>query len=80
MKAGAVYQEEEAIANKWRGNDISAGKNQHATIEEVLEAMFCMWSVPRFYNEDQREKLVGGRSRWFWVTLLAAAIQQRIML
>jgi hypothetical protein len=36
---------------------ISAEMNQHATIEELLEVVFSVWSVLRPYNEDQQEKL-----------------------
>jgi hypothetical protein len=25
----------------------------HATIEEMLEMLFSVWSMPRLYNEDQ---------------------------
>jgi hypothetical protein len=31
--------------------------NQHATIEELLEAVFSV-SVPRLYSEDQQEKSI----------------------
>jgi hypothetical protein len=53
-----MEQEEAAIARQRRGKHVSAATNQHATIEGVLEAVFSVWSVPRLYSEDQREKLV----------------------
>jgi hypothetical protein len=37
-----------------------AATDTHATIEELLEAVFTMRSVPRLYNEEQlrlRERL-----------------------
>jgi hypothetical protein len=30
-----------------------AATDSDATIEELLEAAFSMWSVPRLYNEEQ---------------------------
>jgi hypothetical protein len=30
-----------------------AATDTYATIEELLEAVFCVRSVPRLYNEDQ---------------------------
>jgi hypothetical protein len=30
-----------------------AATDTHATIEELLEALFSVWSVPRLYNEEQ---------------------------
>jgi hypothetical protein len=30
-----------------------AATDSHATTEELLEAVFCVWSVPRLYNEGQ---------------------------
>jgi hypothetical protein len=44
------------------GKHVSAATNQHATKEELLEAVFSIRSVPRIYSEDQREKF-GGQSR-----------------
>jgi hypothetical protein len=64
LKPGIVEQEEEAIARQWRCKHVSAATNQHATVEELLEALFSVRSVPTLYSEDQREKLVRrGRSR-----------------
>jgi hypothetical protein len=37
---------------------ISAARNQHATIEELLEAVFSVWFVQRLHGEDKQEKLV----------------------
>jgi hypothetical protein len=33
----------------------NAANNQEATIEELLKAMFSMWSAPRLYNEGQQQ-------------------------
>jgi hypothetical protein len=32
----------------------SAATNQHATTEEVLKAVFSVWSAQRLYSKDQR--------------------------
>jgi hypothetical protein len=42
---------------RWHGKHISAAMNQHA-IEELLEAVFSMWSAPRLYNEDKQQQLI----------------------
>jgi hypothetical protein len=53
-----VEQEEVAIARQRSSKRVSAAMNQHTTIEELLEGVFSVWSAPKLYNEDQREKLV----------------------
>jgi hypothetical protein len=60
----AGIEERVAVARQRRGKHFSAAKNQHATIEELLKAMFSMRSVRRLYSEAQREKqyeLIGGK-------------------
>jgi hypothetical protein len=49
MKAGIANTEKIAIARQRHGKHVSAVKNKHATIEELLEA------VPRQYKENQLE-------------------------
>jgi hypothetical protein len=39
-----------ATARHQCGKHISAAMNQHATIEELLESLFSVWSMPRLYN------------------------------
>jgi hypothetical protein len=39
-----------------RGKYISAATNQRETIEELMEAVFSVWSASMLYSEDQREK------------------------
>jgi hypothetical protein len=53
-----VEKEEVAIATQSCGKHISAAINQHATTDELLEAVFSVWFVPRLYSKDQQEKLV----------------------
>jgi hypothetical protein len=53
-----VIQEVEAIARKRCGKHGSTSTNEHTTIEELLEAVFPVWSVLKLYSEDQWEKLV----------------------
>jgi hypothetical protein len=40
------------IATQRRGKYYSAVTNKHATIEEILEAVFSMLPVLRIYDED----------------------------
>jgi hypothetical protein len=41
--------------------------DMHATTEELLEAVFSLWSVPRLYNEGQLPLRVGG-----WCEMIAS--------
>jgi hypothetical protein len=43
------------VARQQLSKCISAAMNQHATIEELLEVVFSMQSLPRLYNEDQQQ-------------------------
>jgi hypothetical protein len=61
LKAGIVERIDAAISRQWNDEHVSAAKNQHATIAELLEAVFSMQSLPRLYGEDQREKLISRR-------------------
>jgi ribosome-interacting GTPase 1 len=47
---------EATTATQRRGEHVSAATNKHATIEELLETVFSVWSAPRLYSEDKREK------------------------
>jgi hypothetical protein len=49
-----------AIARRQRGKDFSAATNQPATMDELLEAVFSVWSAPRIYSDDQSEVGIGG--------------------
>jgi hypothetical protein len=51
-----VENEETSIARQWLGKYVFVATNTHATIGELLEAVFSMGSVPKFYKEDQREQ------------------------
>jgi hypothetical protein len=53
-----VEQEEAAIARQRRHKRVSTSTNKHATVEELLEMVFSIWSVLRLYSEDQPEKSV----------------------
>jgi hypothetical protein len=61
LKAGIVEQEEADIARQRLGKHISAANNQQAKIQELLEAMFSVWSAPKLYSEYQLEELVSWR-------------------
>lgn len=45
---------------------VSMATNMTATIEEMLEAMFSMWSMQRLHNEDQWGKLVTAVAGGSW--------------
>jgi hypothetical protein len=38
-----------------RNNGTRRAMNQHATIKEMVEVVFSVWSSPKLYNEDLRE-------------------------
>jgi hypothetical protein len=38
-----------------RNNETRKATNQNATIKELLEAVFSVWSSPKIYKEDIRE-------------------------
>jgi hypothetical protein len=61
LKAGIVKQEA-AIASQQHIKHVPAAVNQHATIEELLEVVFPVWSVLRLCSQDQQEKLDSWRS------------------
>jgi hypothetical protein len=42
-----VEQEEAAIAMQQHSEHVSAAMNQHTTTEELLEAVFSVWSMLR---------------------------------
>jgi hypothetical protein len=58
LKTGIVEQIDAAIAMQRCGKHISAAVNEYATVEELLEAVFSMQSVPRLYRKNQQEMLV----------------------
>jgi hypothetical protein len=41
-----------SIARKLKGKHVSVAKDMHGTMEEVLDAVFSVQSVPRLYNKD----------------------------
>jgi hypothetical protein len=55
LKALIVEQEEAPIFRQWHSKHISAATIEHATIEELLEVVFSVQSMPRLYSEDQWE-------------------------
>jgi hypothetical protein len=50
-KTRIVEPEETVVGRQQMGTRVSAARNQHATIEELLETVFYMQSVLRLYNE-----------------------------
>jgi hypothetical protein len=42
-----------ALCRQWLiSRHMSAATDTHATVEDMLEAVFSVWPVPRLYNED----------------------------
>jgi hypothetical protein len=60
LKARIVV-EQVAVARQQHGNHVSTAMNKHATTEELLEAVFFVWSVLMLYSKDQQVKLVSLR-------------------
>jgi hypothetical protein len=52
MKAGIAVPEKTSIDRQRHDKHISAVKNNHATTEELLEAVFSMQFVLRLYKEN----------------------------
>jgi hypothetical protein len=44
----------------------TAATNTHGTVEELLEAVFSIWSLPRLYNENSRPKCLTVTKIWSW--------------
>jgi hypothetical protein len=58
MKARLADPENTSIARARHGKHVCAVTNNHATTDELFKAVFSMRSVPRLYEENQREFLV----------------------
>jgi hypothetical protein len=43
------------IARQGHDKHVSIAINQHATMEELLEVVFSVWSMLRLYSEAQRK-------------------------
>jgi hypothetical protein len=48
-------EQETAIGRQYHGKHVSAAVNQHATVEELLEAVFSIPYAPRLCNEDWQQ-------------------------
>jgi hypothetical protein len=44
-----------ATARQWISEDSPVATDMHATLEELLDTVFSMWSMPRLYSKDHRE-------------------------
>jgi hypothetical protein len=42
-----------AIARQWLSTHAHMATDMHATMEELLDTVFSMQSVPRLYNKDE---------------------------
>jgi hypothetical protein len=58
LKGGVVEPEEWDVTMQRLDKHVSMAMDTHATIEEMLETMFSMGSVPRQYSKDKQVKLV----------------------
>jgi hypothetical protein len=57
LKAGIVELKETAIAGRWLGKHVPAATDMDTTIEELLEAVFCMRSMLNLYKDQQDSKM-----------------------
>jgi hypothetical protein len=51
LKSRSAEREETSVAREWLGKHIPVATSTHATVKELLEAMFSMQSAPRLYKE-----------------------------
>jgi hypothetical protein len=61
QKGGIVEPEKKNLARQRLDKHVTAAKETQARIEELLETMFSMRSVPKLYKERRLENLVPGR-------------------
>jgi hypothetical protein len=54
LKAGIVEKEETTTARQRLSKHASVAIDTHTTLEELLEAVFSVWSEPRLYNVGQK--------------------------
>jgi hypothetical protein len=47
-----------SVARQQLGKHVSAKTDTHATVEELLESVFSVWSIMRLCNEHEQDKLV----------------------
>jgi hypothetical protein len=70
------------IAGQWQIKNFSTAMNKQATIEEPLEAVFSVWSMPRLYNEDQLDKpenQLSVRGWSLWLAVLSCIVNSRYL-
>jgi hypothetical protein len=79
LKDRRVEPEKTAVARGRLGKEFSAATDMHATIEELLEAVFSIRSVQRLYTGDRKRKLVLGPRRRFIPRLAGRLIVGRIV-
>jgi hypothetical protein len=49
LKGGIVETEEMVVAGQWLSKHMSVAVDMRTTIEELLEAVFSGWFMPRLY-------------------------------
>jgi hypothetical protein len=62
LKGGIVEPEDMALARQRLDKHLSETTDTHATIEDLLEAVVPLRSVPRLYSEGHQERLSCHRS------------------
>jgi hypothetical protein len=55
LKATIVAPEKMSIARQLLGKHIPMAVNIQTTLEELLEALSCVWPMPKLYREDQQD-------------------------
>lgn len=51
-KGRIVESEETAISRQWPSKHAPVTTDTHATMEELEEVVFSVWSMPKLYNKD----------------------------
>jgi hypothetical protein len=57
LKGGIVEPEETTVARQRLDKHVSTAMDMHAKLEELLETVFSMQSVPMLYSKDEQGKL-----------------------
>jgi hypothetical protein len=66
---GKTSKKENRCARQQSGKHFFTAMNQYAIIEELLEAVFSMWSVPMLYNNDHQQfPFFLVKKLWSWVS------------
>jgi hypothetical protein len=63
LKTKIAEQEQVVGTRQGHGKHVSTPMNKHATIEELLEVVFCTWSMPRLHSMNP-----AAEKSWSWIS------------